>query len=185
MAGQQEDPAQPSEKNHDLEPISITVPSEYDPNRTYTTKCPFNLSILTETDPVDKDLYDDCADRIIEDEDTLTRQAKESMLRWLEAHEREGVKGVRTLPPANTVAALEPTPASTVAAPEHTPASTVAATEPTPVMNNPPAPTPFEPINLAELLAYKEPTLLENKSDILFCAHQLGSAVMWVRDLNP
>ncbi|KAK7893690.1 hypothetical protein LTR67_006391 [Exophiala xenobiotica] len=82
------------------------------------------------------------------------------MLRWLEAYEREGVKGIHTLPPVSTVAALK-----------YILASTVAATEPTPVINNPPAPTPFKPINPAELLVYEEPTLSENELDILFRAY--------------
>jgi hypothetical protein len=144
------------------------VQSEVDPNKTYTTKCPFELaslyqSILTETHPTDKDLYHKCANAIIDDDDTLIKGAKESMLRWLEAHQREGAKGLPAQPPATTVA----------------------ATEHTPVLNNPLAPAPFEPINPAELLAYEEPTLSENESDTLFRAHQMGSAVMWVRELNP
>ncbi|KAK5279652.1 hypothetical protein LTR40_007482, partial [Exophiala xenobiotica] len=121
------------------------------------TECPFSIaslyfSILAEPNPTDPKLYDKCADAIIADDDIITQGAKLSMIHWLEGNQREGTKALLTRPQETTVPPTEDTPVSS--------GDTALSTQ-----NNPLAPTPFEPIDPVELLAYEEPTLVDNEAE--------------------
>ncbi|KAK5208408.1 hypothetical protein LTR41_005634 [Exophiala xenobiotica] len=74
------------------------------------------------------------------------------MIRWLEGHQREGTKALLTRPQETTVPPTEDTPVFS--------GETALSTQ-----NNPLDPTPFDPIEPVELLAYEEPTLVDNEAE--------------------